>query len=214
METGRHTKGRLIAAMLLTHEGRSPSVHPTAYVAPNATLCGDVRVGAGCRVLFGAVLTAEGGPVELGEGCIVMENAVLRGTRRDPLLLGRQILVGPTSYLTGCRVEDEVFMATGSRVFNGARIGARSEVRINGIVHVRTVLPADSTVPIGWVAVGDPARILPPEDHKGIWEVQKELDFPGYVFGLDRPGEGQSLMPAISERFGHSLGRHRDDHQL
>lgn len=47
--------------MLVTHEGRSPSVHPTAYVAPNATLCGDVRVGAECRVLFGAVLTAEGG---------------------------------------------------------------------------------------------------------------------------------------------------------
>ncbi|NUS74753.1 MAG: hypothetical protein HOV70_00940, partial [Streptomyces sp.] len=46
--------------MLLTHEGRPPSVHSTAYVAPNATLCGDVRVGAGCRVLFGAVLTAEG----------------------------------------------------------------------------------------------------------------------------------------------------------
>ncbi|MGA5064615.1 hypothetical protein ACPB9E_12670 [Streptomyces exfoliatus] len=74
-------------AMFVTHEGRSPSVHPTAYVAPTATLCGDVRVGAGCRVLFGAVLTAVGGPVELGEGGIVMENAVLRGTRRDPLVL-------------------------------------------------------------------------------------------------------------------------------
>lgn len=46
-----------------------------------------------------------------------MENAVLRGTRRDPLILGRQVLVGPTSYLTGCRVEDEIFLATGSRVF-------------------------------------------------------------------------------------------------
>ncbi|MFJ2739414.1 gamma carbonic anhydrase family protein [Streptomyces sp. NPDC087440] len=200
--------------MLIAHEGLSPTVHPTAYVAPNATLSGDVRVGAGCRVLFGAVLTAEGGPVELGEDCIVMENAVLRGTRRDPLRLGRQVLVGPASYLTGCTVEDEVFLATGSRVFNGARIGTRSEVRINGVVHLRTVLPADTTVPIGWVAVGDPARILPPEEHEAIWAVQKELDFPGYVFGLDRPGDGASLMPGISERFGRALGRHRDDRQV
>ncbi|MFH8574485.1 gamma carbonic anhydrase family protein [Streptomyces zaomyceticus] len=200
--------------MLITHEGRSPTVHPTAYVAPTATLCGDVRVGAGCRVLFGAVLTAEGGPVELGESSIVMENAVLRGTGRDPLTLGRQVLVGPTSYLTGCRVEDEVFLATGSRVFNGARIGSRSEVRINGIVHLRTVLPADSTVPIGWVAVGDPVRILPPDDHEGIWAVQKPLDFPGYVFGLDRPADGEILMPGIADRFGRSLGRHRDDEQV
>ncbi|MFF8507733.1 gamma carbonic anhydrase family protein [Streptomyces sp. NPDC015492] len=200
--------------MLLAHEGRSPSVHPTAYVAPTATLCGDVRVGAGCRVLFGAVLTAEGGPVELGESSIVMENAVLRGTRRDPLTVGRQVLVGPTSYLSGCRIEDEVFLATGSRVFNGARIGVRSEVRINGIVHLRTVLPADSLVPIGWVAVGDPARILPPGEHEEIWSVQKELDFPGYVFGLERPPAGESLMPGIADRFGRSLAGHRDDEPI
>lgn len=200
--------------MLIDHEGLSPTVHPTAYVAPTATLCGDVRVGAGCRVLFGAVLTAEGGPVELGEDCIVMENAVLRGTRRDPLSLGRQVLVGPTSYLTGCSVADEVFLATGSRVFNGARIGTRSEVRINGVVHLRTVLPADSTVPIGWVAVGDPTRILPPDDHEAIWAAQKDLDFPGYVFGLDRPADGESLLPGISARFGRALGRHRDDRQI
>jgi carbonic anhydrase/acetyltransferase-like protein (isoleucine patch superfamily) len=204
----------MIAHMLIEHEGCSPTVHPTAYVAPTATLSGDVRVGPGCRVLFGAVLTAEGGPVELGEGTIVMENAVLRGTRRDPLTLGRQVLVGPTSYLTGCQVEDEVFLATGSRVFNGARIGARSEVRINGLVHLRTVLPADSMVPIGWVAVGDPLRILPPGDHEEIWAAQQELDFPGYVFGLDRPADGESLMPGISERFGRALGRHHDDRQL
>ncbi|MCX4821513.1 hypothetical protein OG883_16745 [Streptomyces sp. NBC_01142] len=117
-------------------------------------------MAAGCRVLFGAVLTAEGGPVELGEDSIVMENAVLRGTRRDPLILVPQVLVGPTSYLTGCRVEDEVFLATGSRVFNGALIGTRSEVRINGIVHLRTALPADTTVPAAssrWTGVPAPA---------------------------------------------------------
>jgi carbonic anhydrase/acetyltransferase-like protein (isoleucine patch superfamily) len=197
--------------MLIEHAGAAPTVHPTAYVAPTATLSGDVRVGPGCRVLFGAVLTAEGGPVEVGEGSIIMENAVLRGTRRGPLHLGRQVLVGPMSYLSGCHVEDEVFLATGSRVFNGARIGTRSEVRINGIVHLRTVLPADSTVPIGWVAVGDPVRILPASDHDGIWAVQKDLDFPGYVFGLDRPADGESLMPGISQRFGRALGRHSDD---
>ncbi|MFE1902691.1 gamma carbonic anhydrase family protein [Streptomyces gardneri] len=200
--------------MLIEHEGQAPSVHPTAYVAPTATLSGDVRVGPGCRILFGAVLTAEGGPVELGEGCIVMENAVLRGTHRDPLTLGRHVMVGPMSSLAGCTVEDEVFLATGSRVFNGARIGTRSEVRINGIVHLRTVLPADATVPIGWVAVGDPARILPPNDHGEIWKVQRALDFPGYVFGLERPAEGESLMPAVSERYGRALARHREDRVL
>jgi hypothetical protein len=81
-------------------------------------------------------------------------------------------------------------------------------------VHLRTVLPADSLVPIGWVAVGDPARILPPQDHEAIWAVQKDLDFPGYVFGLDRPADGESIMPGISERFGRALGRHRGDRRV
>ncbi|WP_327343738.1 hypothetical protein [Streptomyces europaeiscabiei] len=57
--------------MLIAHEGFRRRSIPRPYLAPTATLCGDVRVRAGCRVLFGAVLTAEGGPVELGEGSIV-----------------------------------------------------------------------------------------------------------------------------------------------
>ena len=197
--------------MLLEHNGHRPAIDPSAYVAPTATLCGDVRVGPDARILFGAVLTAEGGPVQVGAGAIVMENAVLRGTRRDPLLLGRHVLVGPFAYLTGCTIEVDAFLATGSRVFNGARIGARAEVRINAVVHLRTVVPPDATVPIGWVAVGDPAGLFPPGDHEGIWRVQKELDFPGYVFGLPRPAEGESIMPEVSRRYGRALGRHRDD---
>ncbi|GAB3491890.1 gamma carbonic anhydrase family protein [Amycolatopsis cihanbeyliensis] len=200
--------------MLLEHRNEVPEVHPTAYVAPNATLAGKVVVGPHCRILFGAVLTAEGGPVELGEGCIVMENAVLRGTPRDVLRLGRHVLVGPGAYLTGCTVADDVFLASGSRVFNGAEIGPRSEVRINAVVHLRTVLSADTTVPINWVAVGNPAQVLAPEEHERIWEVQRELDFPGYVFGLDRPGEGETSMPEVSRRYGRALDRHRNDRPL
>ncbi|MFI9155453.1 hypothetical protein [Streptomyces sp. NPDC053367] len=80
-----------------------------------------------------------------------------------------------------------------------ADAGTRSEVRIDGVVQLRTALPADSMVPIGWAAVGDPARILPPGDHSEIWEVQKELDFPGQVFGLGRPGEGRKRGPFGAE---------------
>lgn len=89
--------------------------------------CGDVRIGPHCWVLFGAALSAEGGAVELGERCIIMENAVLGGTPGDPLRLGNNVLIGPRAYLTGCTVEASVFLATGITVFNGARIGTRSE---------------------------------------------------------------------------------------
>jgi carbonic anhydrase/acetyltransferase-like protein (isoleucine patch superfamily) len=200
--------------MLLEHEGKRPRLHPSAYVAPTATVCGDVTIGAGSRILFGAVLTAEGGPVVVGNHCIVMEGAVIRGTARHPAQLGDHVLVGPRAYLTGAIVEECVFLAAGATIFNGARLGARAEVRINGVVHLRTRLGADAVVPIGWVAVGDPAEILPPEAHDRIWARQEPLDFPGTVFGLARAPAGQSLMPELTRRYARALGRHLSDREL
>ena len=200
--------------MLIEHDAKRPQVDPSARVAPNAVLCGDVRVGANCSIGFGAVLTAESGPIVLGTSCIVMENAVIRGLRRHDVEIGNNVLIGPRAYLTGCSIEENVFLATGATVFNGARIGARSEVRINGVVHIRSRLPSDSTVPIGWVAVGDPAKILPPDRHQAIWTIQETLDFPRTVFGVGRSAAGETIMPRVMERYARALARHRDDQVL
>jgi carbonic anhydrase/acetyltransferase-like protein (isoleucine patch superfamily) len=197
--------------MRIEHQKKQPQIHESAYVAPNAVICGDVTVGENCRVLFGAVLVAQGGPVVIGSHCIIMENAVIRGAAHHPTRLGNHVLVGPRAYLSGCSVEDSAFLATGSTVFNGARIGTRAEVRINGVVHLKTVLPADATVPIGWIAVGDPAEVLPPEEHERIWAIQEPLDFPGTVFGLQRAPAGETIMPELTRRYSRFLGRHRED---
>jgi carbonic anhydrase/acetyltransferase-like protein (isoleucine patch superfamily) len=199
--------------MLLEHNGERPKVHSTAYVAPNATLCGDVTVGKDSRVMFGAVLTAEGGPVRIGDTCVVMENAVIRGTKRHPTSIGDNCVVGPRAHLVGCQVADNAFLATGSTIFNGASVGEGAEVRVNGTVHLRTSLPPDAVVPIGWVAVGDPADILPPGDHRRIWELQEPLDFPGTVFGVER-GPAGTMMPELTRRYAGALGAHREDVQL
>ena len=198
--------------MQIRHRERSPQVHPSAYVAPTAVLSGDVRVGPRSRILFGAVLTAEGGTISVGEDVVVMENAVLRSTFRNDLSIGDHCVVGPRSYLVGAQVQDEVFLATGSAVFNGAVIGAGSEVRINATVHLRSVLAPGSTVPIGWIAVGDPAQIFSPEQHDELWPIQREQDFPGYVFGVDRSSE--TAMVEITERWSRSLAAHLDDEVL
>ena len=198
--------------MRFEHLGAQPRIHPDAVVAATAVIRGDVEIGADCQVLHGAVITAEGGAITLGANVIVMENALIRATATNPVHIADHVLVGPMASVSGAVIEEEVFLATGSRVFNGARIGARSEVRINAVVHLRTTLPAESTVPIGWVAVGDPVQILPPDRHEEIWAAQRELDFPGYVFGLDR--ETPDLMVQLTERYGRSLARHAGDRPL
>jgi carbonic anhydrase/acetyltransferase-like protein (isoleucine patch superfamily) len=197
--------------MLLEHRENRPHIHESAYIAPTAVVCGDVIIGENSRILFGATLVAEGGSVVIGSDCIIMENAVIRGTPRYPIHIGNHVLVGPRAYLTGCTVEDNAFLATGATVFNGARIGTRSEVRINGVVHLKTVLPPDSVVPIGWIAVGDPAEVLPPENHERIWAIQEPLNFPRTVFGLERAPLGETIMPELTTRYARSLGSHRDD---
>ncbi len=197
--------------MVIEHRGAKPRLGKDVYVAPNAAISGDVEIGEGSCVLYGAVLTAEGGPVRIGRNCVVMENAVLRGTPGAALTLGDCVLVGPRAYLTGCTVGDNAFIATGAAVFNKAVIGAGAEVRINGVVHLKTRLPDGATVPIGWVAVGDPARILPPNQHDEIWAIQKKLDFPKTVFGMDRPPPGETIMPEAMRRYTRALRRHLTD---
>ena len=142
--------------MLIEHRGAAPYVDPSAYVAPTAVLCGTVRIGPEARILFGAVLTAEDGEIQVGAHCVVMENAVLRGRARHHLVVGDDVLIGPHAHLNGARVGEGCFLATGAALFPGCVLGPGSEVRIHGVVQVNTVLPAGTTVPIGWVAVGDP----------------------------------------------------------
>ncbi|MEU1970061.1 gamma carbonic anhydrase family protein [Microbacterium sp. NPDC019599] len=198
--------------MQFEHLGVRPRIHPEAVVAPTAVISGDVTIGPGAQVLHGAVITAEGGAITLGENVIVMENALVRATSVNPVHIGDHVLVGPMASISGATIADEVFLATGTRVFNGAKIGVRSEVRINAVVHLRTVLPPETLVPIGWVAVGDPVQILSPERHDEIQAAQRELDFPGYVFGLDR--ETPDLMVQLTERYGRGLARHAHDVQI
>jgi len=200
--------------MKIRHLGKAPSIHPEAYVAPSAVLSGEVTIGAGSCIMHGAVLSAEGGPVEIGANCVIMENAVLRGTQQHPLVMGDHVLAGPHSHLTGCGISDEVFIATGARVFNGAHMGRASSVALGGTVHIGCVVPPLTRIPIGWVAVGDPARIYPPGDAEAIRAGLTEVGggFLPYVFGVEDAGERHDQMRAAPQRYTTpSTRHHRED---
>jgi len=201
--------------MRIQHLGMAPSVHPEAYVAPTAVLSGDVRVGPGSCIMHGAVLAAEGGPVQIGASCVIMENAVLRGTPRHPLIMGDHVLAGPHSHLTGCGIADEVFIATGARVFNGAQLGRASSVALGGTVHIGAVLPPLARVPIGWVALGEPAAMYPPGDAEAI---RAALDAAGggflpFVFGIEEAPGRREQMQAALQRYTTAIARqhHHDE---
>ena len=204
-----HAITGILGGMLVEHRGMRPEVHASAWIAPTAVVCGDVRVGPDARILWNAVVTAEDGRVELGERCVVMEHALVRGRATHPVLISDDVLIGPHAHVNGARIGAEAFVATGAALFPGATVGARAEVRIHGVVHVNSAVPDGGLVPIGWVAVGD--RVLAPDRHEEIWEVQRDLDFPGTVYGEDR---GDDLLARVMPRQTAWLGAHRDDRVL
>ncbi len=171
----------------IEHRGAVPQVHPTAYVAPTATLVGDVRIGPRARVMYGAVLDAEGSRIEVGEATVVCENAVLRASAvaaDQPVLLGDHVFVGPHATLLGCTVRRACYLASSVHVLQEAVVGTGSVVAVAALVHARTVLPEEYFVPPYTMAVGDPVRLLAPGDPE-VPQVLGRLGFAATAFGVD-----------------------------
>ena len=165
--------------MLIEHRGASPRIDPSAYVAPTAVISGDVTIGADARILHGAVVTAENGSVSIGARVVVMEHALVRGRASHPVSIGDDVLIGPHAHVNGATIADEVFIATGASLFPGSSVETGSEMRINSVLQVNSRIGSGESLPIGWVAVGDPAQMFSPDRHDEIWAIQRELDFGG-----------------------------------
>jgi len=198
--------------MIIRHQGKRPRIDPSAYVAPNAVVSGDVEIGPGTRICFGAVVSSEGSPLKIGSHCVVMENAVIKSPKPFPTTIGDFVLLGPHSYVTGATVEDRCFLATGSAVFPGVTIRRGSSVAIGGIVHIKTEVPPGSRIPIKHIAVGTPMRVFPPQEVKAFREVLAPLDFFRFVFGVETAGvERAQVFEGLSRRYSRGLGAHLDD---
>jgi len=213
-----HVPPRVVGrgAVFVEHRLKSPQVAESAYIAPTAVLAGDVTVGPHSRVLFGAVITSEGGPVEIGTNSVIMENAIIRGVPNQEMRIGDQVVIGPHAHLTGCVIEGDSRIATGAVVFNGARIETGAEVEFNAVVYVNTVVPSGVAVPMGWFAGGEPAELVPPQDWERIRAIMGPLDYAGTVFGVGGNGAGgeRTLMPDVARRYARGLALHHQDRVL
>jgi hypothetical protein len=95
----------------------------------------------------------------------------------------------------------------------GSQLGSQV-IRLGWFCPCRSVVAPDETVPIAWVAVGDPARILPPERHGEIWSVQEPLNFPQVVYGVERAAGGGVDMQEVTWRVIAGLAEHGNDRVL
>ena len=139
---------------LFAFEGREPDVSPEAWIAPNATLVGDVRVEAEASVWYGAVLRADFGPILVRRGANIQDGSVLHGGTDPVTEVGEGATVGHLCVVHGAVIGAEALVGNGATVLDGASVGRRA------LVAAGATVPPGLVVPDGMLAAGVPARVV------------------------------------------------------
>lgn len=131
---------------VLSFKSHHPVVADDAFIAPNATLVGEVAVHARAVVMFSATLRADRAAITLGEGSNVQDNAVLHGDPGFPAVVGRDVSIGHGAIVHGATVGDSCLIGMNATVLNGAVIGEGSLIAAGTVVLEGTVIPPHSLV--------------------------------------------------------------------
>lgn len=133
------------------------------YIAPNATVVGDVVLENNVSIWYGAVLRGDVGPIRIGEGTNIQDNCVLH----DPVTIGKGCTVGHGALVHGCTIGDHSMIGMGAIVLSGAKLGK------NCVVAAGAVVKEGMVVPDGHVVMGIPARIVNPTRQNLIDDILK-----------------------------------------
>jgi carbonic anhydrase/acetyltransferase-like protein (isoleucine patch superfamily) len=135
-------------------DGRRPAVPETSWVAPSADLIGDVRLGEGVGIWFGAVIRADNTPIQLGDGTNIQEGAMLHSDPGSPLTVGRDCTVGHHAILHGCTLGDRVLVGMGATILNDAVIAD------DCLIGAGALVTEGKSFPPGSLIIGAPAKAV------------------------------------------------------
>lgn len=136
---------------LYSFQGKSPQVHPDAWIAPTATLVGDVVVEAGASIWYGAVLRGDSGKIIVREGANLQDNVVVH-VNTGVCEIGKNVTVGHMSLVHDCTVGEQALIGNGSTVLDQAVIGRKAMVGAGAVVTPNMVVPDET------LAIGAPAK--------------------------------------------------------
>ncbi|KAI5055777.1 hypothetical protein GOP47_0029298 [Adiantum capillus-veneris] len=139
---------------------RAPEVSRNVFVAPNAALIGDVKVGAGSSIWYGCVLRGDINSISVGSKTNIQDNSLLHVSKPNmvwnskPTIIGSGVTIGHSAVLHGCTVEDDAFVGMGATLLDGVF------VEKNAMVAAGAVVSQNTTIPAGEVWAGNPAKML------------------------------------------------------
>src|SRR6476620_1655104 len=136
----------MLQPLILPIRGRAPQLHAESWVAPNASVIGQVTLAARASVWYGATLRAEAEPIEIGFGSNIQDGVTIHVDPEFPVKVGAGVSVGHNAVLHGCEVEDDALIGIGAVILNGARIGKGSLIAASALVPQGVVVPPRSLV--------------------------------------------------------------------
>jgi gamma-carbonic anhydrase len=154
-----------ISERLALHLGKKPDTARALFVAANATVNGDVVLGAQSSVFYGAVLRGDIHEIRVGEGTNIQDNAIVHLADEYGAFIGAWCTIGHAAIIHACTIGDECLIGMGATILDGAKIGARSIVGANSLV------PQRFTCPPGSMVYGSPAKVVRPltvEEQNGL----------------------------------------------
>ncbi len=123
--------------MILSSGNKRPKIHSTTYIAPSATVSGDVTIGAGCAILHGAIITAEGAQISIGADVTIMEHAVIKASGGAAIKHGTKIadacIIGPHALISGAALGTGCYVSAGARIYNGVTLPNNTRVGPNEV---------------------------------------------------------------------------------
>ena len=132
--------------MIMPYKNKKPKMHSSVFVAPGAHVIGDVTIGAGSSIWYGAVLRADISFIRVGKNTNIQDGSVLHVDYGRPCILKDGIIVGHQATVHACTIENSVLVGIGARVLNGAKVGAFSLIGANALVLENAVIPPYSLV--------------------------------------------------------------------
>ena len=140
--------------MILPYRGKAPVIDPTVFLAPMAAVIGDVTIGAGSSVWFGAVVRGDFQPITIGQNTNIQDNATIHVMRDVPAHIGNNVLIGHNAVVHCSRVGDNTLFGMGSIVMGYSEIGE------NVVIGAGTFLPQHKKIPSNSLVFGNPAQIV------------------------------------------------------
>jgi len=151
--------------MIHSLQGKTPKIHPTAYIAPGAQIIGDVVIEENASVWFNAVLRGDVEPIRIGKGSNIQDGTVVHTDNGFPVLVEENVTVGHNVTLHGCTIKSGSLIGMGATVLNGAVIGE------GALVAAGSLVLEGREIPPGTLAAGSPAKVireLTPENKEAL----------------------------------------------